>query len=628
VRLRTVLSGVLLLAFTFGAAKRARGAEPAPGEAVTFPDPDAVTKARALEKYGDRKGAIRMLAHHLETTPGDTAARALSGALLLASARYEAARAELALVLRDAPENGAARRDAIHVELQAKKPERAIALASEGLAREPKAVDLYVLRGRAYAANGSLPEAQADFERAAQLDPHDREAAFLRRWTRAAASVLGVPPEPGTAATTEDPLVLAAAMIGKLPRALTSLAILEALGAEGPAPRPTLDILAEARRLSTEGDRKGGLRILRWHLEASPEDTDARTLYGTMLSWEGLYKESRAELAEVMDTIPGHGDAIRSAVHVELWSDHPERAVELADEGLRKDPDDIGLLLDRARGFFALNRLPKARADLDHIDRLDPGNKDAASLRRRVDLAGRVWAISATSTVDAFSGGTYPHAPAFEEVLGIKRETPIGSIVARTYGATRFGEGDALIELEAFPTIRKGTYADVGLGIGVPHQFYPQYRLQLDVYQTLPLSFEASLGYRRLQFNASEVDMGVVTVSKYFGDWLLTLRSFIVPNYGTSVSVHGSVRRYLFDSIAYVGLRYGYGLSKDDIHSATDLALLNSNTGAAEASFFLFDRYDVGGRLSVSQEQDVQPGTTTAVDLWQYEITLSGAFRF
>jgi YaiO family outer membrane protein len=623
VRWRVGLSSALVLALGLGVARRARGAEPAPTEAVTFPEPDAVTKARALEKYGDRNGAIRLLARHLETTPGDTTARALSGSLLLASARYEAARAELALVLQAAPGDGAARRDAIHVELQSNKPRRAIELANEELAREPKAADLHVARGRAFAANGSLDEARADFDRAVQLDPHDLEARSLRRWARAAGAVLGAPPQAPAAEDALDPLSLTAKSIEELPRALASLAILEAIGAEGPSPRPTRDLLAEARRLSTEGDRKGGLRILRWHLEATPNDTDARTLYGTMLSWEGLYKESRAELGEVLDAIPEHGDAIRSAVHVELWSDHPERAVELADKGLRKDPDDVGLLLDRARGFLALNRLPQARADLDHVERVDPGNKDAASLRRRVELAGRVWAIGSTYTFDGFSGGAYQHDPWSEGILEIKRQTPLGSIVARTYAASRGSSSGGLFELEAFPTIRKGTYADVGAAITPSYLPYPHYRFQIDVYQTLPLAFEASLGYRRLAFD-SGVDMAVVTVSKYLGDWLLTLRSFVVPNYGTSVSVFGSVRRYLFDSTAYVGLRYGYGLSKDDLHSVNDLALYNSNSGAAEASFFLFDRFDVGGRLSLSQQQQ----TNSTSDLWQYETTLSLGLRF
>ena len=193
----------------------------------------------------------------------------------------------------------------------------------------------------------------------------------------------------------------------------------------------------------------------------------------------------------------------------------------------------------------------------------------------------------------------------------------------RSYSLDGVYTNDSQFELEAYPRIREGTYANVGVAVSPNAELYPKYRLQIDVYQSLPLGFEASLGYRHLQFS-SGVDMGVVTVGKYLGDWFFTLRSFITPGVaGTSVSASGSVRRYFFDGAAYVGVRYGHGISKEELRNVNDISLLASNTGAAEAYIVVLDRFEIGASGAISQETRVNRD-----DLWQYDVSTNLGFRF
>src|SRR4029077_6941001 len=60
------------------------------------------------------------------------------------------------------------------------------------------------------------------------------------------------------------------------------------------------DTVAQARSLATNKPRTEALRPLEAPLVQSPEDSDARVLYGTVLSWEGRYDESREELTRVL----------------------------------------------------------------------------------------------------------------------------------------------------------------------------------------------------------------------------------------------------------------------------------------------------------------------------------------
>src|SRR5438046_3043381 len=110
-----------------------------------------------------------------------------------------------------------------------------------------------------------------------------------------------------------------------MPRAVAAiLFLIQALSAS-PA-----DILNESRRLATTGHRQEALEMLRARLAEKPSDTDARTLYGLFLSWEGRYDEAREALLYVLASSPGYYDALLGLIRVELWSDRPASAEQLA----------------------------------------------------------------------------------------------------------------------------------------------------------------------------------------------------------------------------------------------------------------------------------------------------------
>ena len=360
---------------------------------------------------------------------------------------------------------------------------------------------------------------------------------------------------------------------------------------------------------------------MRWHLEVTPDDSDARTLLGTILSWEGRYDEARAELALVLAAHPGHGDASRAAIHLERWSDHPDRAEAIATEALQTDKDSVELLVERARARAAQSDPAGALEDVTRALALDPQDADAQALKRRLDSEGRIWETSLTYTFDAFSDG---RADWHEGVLSGKRQFSWGSLFARYYLGSHFGEVANQFELEAYSSLRPGTYLDLSAAISPTATVYPGYRLAGDIYQSLPLGFEASIGYRHLQFSGTGVDMFVGSLSKYLWGQFVTLRSFVTPDVsGSSVSASLAVRHYFADDIAYVGIRYGYGLSKDEIYSVNDTALLDSHTLAWEAFALLIDRFELGARFSVSyQAQANLPA------LWQYELSVNTGVRF
>ena len=138
------------------------------------------------------------------------------------------------------------------------------------------------------------------------------------------------------------------------------------------------------------------------------------------------------------------------------------------------------------------------------------------------------------------------------------------------------------MEIDAYPRFREGTYAYVSGAFAPSPSLFPQYRFAGDLYQSLGAGFEASVGYRRMQFT-NAVNIYVGSLTNYRGLWMITGRMFLTPGLvGTSTSVHGIARRYWTDGVGYFGVRYGRGAYRDEVRSWNDIELLSSDSFGAE----------------------------------------------
>jgi YaiO family outer membrane protein len=99
------------------------------------------------------------------------------------------------------------------------------------------------------------------------------------------------------------------------------------------------------------------------------------------------------------------------------------------------------------------------------------------------------------------------------------------------------------------------------------------------LFQAFGSGWEASLGYRRLNFDvAANIYTG--SLSKYAGDWLFTLRDYRSKE---TNSFQGTIRRYFGGNGNYAGLRLGRGASREDIRSITDIEVVDDFYAFGEA---------------------------------------------
>jgi YaiO family outer membrane protein len=347
------------------------------------------------------------------------------------------------------------------------------------------------------------------------------------------------------------------------------------------------DVIARARAANASGQRPQALAMLQGHLSSAPRDVDARLVYGLMLSWDGRYDEARAEFRRVLAQTPEYRDAQLALMNVEWWSGRTVEASDLAAQVLT----------------------------------VDPGNPQARLMRERLDARTRPWNVATDYSMDSFNDGANPW---HEFSVSVGRQTSHGSFIFRGTNASRFGYRDQLVEFEAYPRLRAGTYAFVSVGAATHRDLYPEYRAAFDLYQSVGGGVELSGGYRRLQF-ADAVSIYVGTATKYVGQWALMERLYFVPgDESNSWSFHTEMRRYVGSAgTSYVAGTYSHGFNREEPRGIGDSIRLRSNTvrgqinldGAARTRFTI--------TVSASRQERV-----LRAPLWQTTITAGTAYRF
>jgi YaiO family outer membrane protein len=406
-------------------------------------------------------------------------------------------------------------------------------------------------------------------------------------------------------------------------RWFAGLILLGVLTAMSPLALAEQDVVVQARTLAYSGKQNRGqaLALLKQHLAQQSDDTEAQVLYGIVLSWEGRYDESREQLAHVLEKRPNHGDALSALINVELWSDHPDRAQQLATLGLAQRPDDIRLLLFQARALRNMNRSREALRVLDRVLILEPGNAEAKRMRRTLATSGN-WETSLSHNYAWFSDGRDPQ---HETAFSLRGTTPVGSLTGTISRADRFSLVSYQTELDFYPHFRSGTYGYLNIGYSADGNLYPTYRLGGDIFQSLGKGFEVSGGYRHLSFS-SGINIYTFALAKYHGSWLFTTRAFLTPGQpGTSRTGVFSARRFFGAEGRhdYIEVRYSRGVSPALARTLGDIQSLDSSRFSAEFDKFLGGRWfaNVGGGIGREQRVGLS-------DLNRYTFQGSVYYRF
>lgn len=218
------------------------------------------------------------------------------------------------------------------------------------------------------------------------------------------------------------------------------------------------------------------------------------------------------------------------------------------------------------------------------------------------------------------SGGADP----WHLVTGeVSRRTRAGTLVARVDFAERFGMTGVQVEADAYPRISERLYGYVNVGHSGA-EIFPEWRYGAELYGSLPGGFEASAGFRRLEFDEVDVTLYTGSVSRYVGNWYLSARPYVTAGDDESVA-SGTVlaRRYYDRGRSFATLTVGAGTTPSESPVLIDYQRANTVRVGGYGTTALGAR--LGLRWSLGWEHEE---LTQTVDRTRVNVGVGAEVRF
>jgi YaiO family outer membrane protein len=357
------------------------------------------------------------------------------------------------------------------------------------------------------------------------------------------------------------------------------------------------------RTLAFEGKYDRAIALAQSILDEAPQYHGVRIFLGRMHAWNGRYAEADTALRRVLAADPDHKRAWQARIEVARWGENYEQALAFTAAALQRVATAEAFYLEQARVHLALDAPRKAGLAVDEAERLNPTHPDIAALRRQIQTGRLRYTLTLAGTHDRFSELFDAWTQGYAQLT---RQTPLGSVIGRVNVASRFGSSGIQTQLDWYPSIADGIYGYLNVGVS-GSALYPSFRFGAEPYVGLPRALEASAGLRYLNFDGSRVLIFTGSLSKYYGNWLFTARTFLTPSeVGVSNSYTLRARRYIAGSRHYVQLQSGFGFSPEERRFQAQpgtLVLLRSQSVAFSYNRPLAYNLLVFGSVGVSREE-------------------------
>jgi YaiO family outer membrane protein len=382
-----------------------------------------------------------------------------------------------------------------------------------------------------------------------------------------------------------------------------------------------------ARKLAFNKQRKQAQDTLLSILTKYPDYHDIRSFLATTYSWDGEYKQARKEFAYVIEKDPKNKSNWVAAINNELWADAPYNALEMTTTALTILPEDADILYQKASAQENTDKPFEALKTIETILAKNPEDQKAQDFKNNLSQKLRNYSVGIKSTVDLYSD---VFDPMQYHTFKLSHITKYGSVIAKLNFNRRFNENGTQFEVDLYPKIAKGLYAYLNFGLA-NSAIFPDFRYGAELYKSLPHSFEASLGFRSLQYSTTTT-IYTGSIGWYTGNDYWSIRPYFTPgDSGTSTSGALTYRKYRANADNYLSLGYSMGFSPENnqfYFDTNDAAIINLKSQKVNLGYYFTTTHNKnawGAQFDIThQEKSFSPGSY----LWVYSLSLSWDLRF
>jgi len=314
----------------------------------------------------------------------------------------------------------------------------------------------------------------------------------------------------------------------------------------------------KARELAFNKQRKQAQDSLLFILTKYPDYLDIRSFLASTYSWDGSYKKARKEFAYVLNKNGKRKTDWIAAINNELWGEAPFNALDLTSKALKHYPNDVDLLLLKAKAEENSNNPEEALRTVKAVLKDHPKNQKTNYYKQRLINSLSLNTVGFSSSVDLYAKND--RDPMQYHTIKYARQTKYGSITGKVNMNRRFQTNGVQYEVDMYPRIIKGLYAYVSAGVSNTSLF-PSVRYGGELFKSLPKSFEISLGFRGLKYTETTT-IYTGSVGWYTGNSYWSFRTYMTPgDDGLSKSGTLNYRKYRSDADNYFSISAGIGFS-------------------------------------------------------------------
>lgn len=347
-----------------------------------------------------------------------------------------------------------------------------------------------------------------------------------------------------------------------------------------------------ARELALSGHREEAIAAYTQFLKDHPVNGDGLLGRATTYSWMGKYEKAENDLIKAIRHDSDYSDHWYVLGNVYYFSDRVIKALKAYNKAIEMSPNRPSFYIGRARVQLYRGKLETARDNVTKAQEsgADPSRVDKWNTRiksRRNFSSEQGVSPSGRSVTPSY---TYTHLeegrdPWRQYSVSLSRQFPEGSFLVKFNKHRRF---DLYNHSAAFTVyysdLWEGAYGNVRYLFSPEHDYLPLNDYRGALFQSIGGGWVLDANYRRLDYNASEVDLLGAGVTKYDGNWYYHLGLLRSRNkFGeTGFSQSLTIRNYFSgDADDYYEFSGGLGKSTDEFGAGNVRTLESSSYGAA-----------------------------------------------
>jgi len=138
-----------------------------------------------------------------------------------------------------------------------------------------------------------------------------------------------------------------------------------------------------------------------------------------------------------------------------------------------------------------------------------------------------------------------------------KRQVVYGTLLA----TKRFGQRDRQFTVGIYQPLNRKWTVQLEGGVSPTHRVLPKWSALGQIERSFKKGWNTQVGYRRMHFTSARVNLGIVGVEKYWGNYRAAYTLYVsqLANTGASASNRFQFNRYYGENVSSVGLSAGFG---------------------------------------------------------------------